>query len=52
MRRRPVRVVVGEVAPVVPVSQVMSPLAADVAREAALEHAKEAPEQRETIAAQ
>jgi MFS family permease len=42
MRRRPVRVVVGDVAPVVAMSQVVSPLAGDVAREAAIEQAREA----------
>jgi MFS family permease len=50
MRQRPVRVVVGEVAPVVPMSQVASPVAADVAREAAIEQAREA-DRREPAAA-
>lgn len=36
MRQRPVRAVVGDMAPVVPMSQVVSPIAADVAREAAI----------------
>src|SRR5690625_1586236 len=39
-RQRPVRIVVGEQGPVVPMSQVASPLAADVAIEAALEQAE------------
>ncbi len=47
MRRRPVRVVVGEVTPVVPMSQVASPLAADVALEAAFEQAREDADRRE-----
>jgi hypothetical protein len=50
MRQRPVRVVVGDVAPCVPMSQVVSPIAADVARDAAIEQAKE-PERRETVGA-
>jgi MFS family permease len=52
MRRRPVRVVVGEVAPVVPMSQATSPLAATVPRDSAPEKAEEGLEQRETSAAQ
>lgn len=51
MRRRPVRVVVGEAAPLVPMSQVVSPLAADVALEAALAQSTETAEQREPEAA-
>lgn len=39
-RQRPVRIVVGEQGPVVPMSQVASPLAADVVFEAALEQAE------------
>ena len=50
MRQRPVRVVVGDVAPVVPMSQAVSPIAADVARDAAIEQAKE-PDRRETVEA-
>ena len=50
MRQRPVRVVVGEVAPCVPMSQVVSPIAADVARDAAIEQAREA-DRREPVAA-
>src|SRR5690625_2730618 len=40
-RQRPVRIVIGEQGPVVPMSQVASPLAADVAIEAALEQVQE-----------
>ena len=50
MRRRPVRVVVGEVAPVVPMSQAVGSIAADVARDAAIGQAKEA-DRREPAAA-
>jgi MFS family permease len=41
MQQRPVRVVVGDLGPVVPMSQAASPLAADVALEAAIEQARE-----------
>jgi MFS family permease len=51
MRQRPVRVVVGEVAPVVPMSQVASPVAADAALEAAIEQVREDAERRETAEA-
>lgn len=46
-RRRPVRIVIGEQGPVVPMSQVASPLAADVAIEAAIEHAEEPDSERD-----
>ena len=50
MRQRPVRVVVGDVAPVVRMSQAVGPLAGDVARDAAIEQAREA-DRREQAAA-
>lgn len=50
MRRRPVRIVVGEQAPVVPMSQVTSPVASDVALEAAIEQARDEPTDRDAAA--